>query len=72
MPAILILVFGAVVVVLELMGVRKTKAGQVDTISEMWWWLTTHTSRPARWALNTALVGFMAWATVHLVCNCGV
>jgi hypothetical protein len=60
------------VLVLELYGVVQAKRRRLDTISELYWWLLDHTSRPTRWALNVALVAVLAWTAVHLTCNCGI
>lgn len=70
--AIALIVTIVIVFVLEMMGVRRASAGQVDTISEIYWWILAHTNSPTRWALNLGLIAGLVWAGVHLVCNCGV
>jgi hypothetical protein len=67
MLAVALIVALALVLVLELVGVMRAKAGKADTISELWWALVARTTRPMRWTLNIVLVLSLIWVAVHLI-----
>lgn len=72
LPALIaFLVGGGVIAVAEYIGiVRGKKVKQVDTISDLWWWL----ARRHRWAkipMTAGLGAFLVWLFVHLTWGSG-
>lgn len=51
--------------VAELIGVARHERGEVDTYSEMMWWLRDNTG-PVGLAALLAVTGLMIWAVPHL------
>lgn len=72
LPAIIAFVAGGTtIVVAELIGVvRGRKVKQVDTISDLWWWLTAR-HRWVKIPMTAGLGAALVWLFIHLTWGSG-